>query len=147
VLPTLTAIGGVAWDTINHPDNFRNPPVNTDQESDQNLGGKLGFTYQPTKKVTLRGIAAEGLGGLSFDESVRLEPAQLAGFNQAYRTVISESVAGSVEAPTYRIAGLSAEGVLGRFFQRYRAKGFAHGRRFHRLFIQCFSDRARVFRE
>lgn len=112
VLPSLTAIGGVAWDTINHPDNFRNPPVNTDQESDRNLGSKLGFTYQPAKTVTLRGIAAEGLGGLSFDESVRLEPAQLAGFNQAYRTVISESVAGSVEAPAYRIAGLSAEGVL-----------------------------------
>lgn len=112
VLPTLTAIGGVAWDTINHPDNFRNPPVNTDQKSDQNVGGKLGFTYQLSKKVTFRGLAAEGLGGLSFDESVRLEPAQLAGFNQAYRTVISESIAGSVEAPTYRIAGLSAEGVL-----------------------------------
>jgi len=35
---------------------------------------------------------------------------QLAGFNQAYRTVISESLAGSVETPRYQIWGLSVEG-------------------------------------
>jgi hypothetical protein len=52
------------------------------------------------------------MGGVTFDESVRLEPVQLAGFNQAYRTVISESIAGSVEAPLYKIWGLSAEGSL-----------------------------------
>ena len=37
---------------------------------------------------------------------------QLAGFNQAYRTVISESIAGSVEAPRYTLGGLSLEGSL-----------------------------------
>jgi hypothetical protein len=41
-----------------------------------------------------------------------LDPVQLAGFNQAYRTVISESLAGSVEAPLYQTFGLSAEGSL-----------------------------------
>ena len=76
------------------------------------LSGKLGFTYAPSRWFTLRGVAAEGMGGLTFDESVRLEPVQLAGFNQAYRTVISESLAGSVEAPLYQILGLSAEGSL-----------------------------------
>ena len=37
---------------------------------------------------------------------------QLAGFNQVYRTVISESLAGSVEAPLYKTFGLSAEGSM-----------------------------------
>jgi tetratricopeptide (TPR) repeat protein len=111
-LPHLTLIGGVAWDTMDHPDNFRNPPVNDSQRNDHNLSGKLGFTYEPSRNFTLRGVAAEGLGGLTFDESVRLEPVQLAGFNQAYRTVISESLAGSVEAPLYQTFGLSAEGRL-----------------------------------
>ncbi len=55
---------------------------------------------------------AGGTGGVSFDENVRLEPVQIAGFNQAYRTVLSESIAGSVEAPVYDIWGLSAEGML-----------------------------------
>ena len=58
----------------------------------------------------MRGVYAEGMGGVTFDESVRLEPVQLAGFNQAYRTVISESLAGSVENPLYKIMGLSVEG-------------------------------------
>jgi outer membrane receptor protein involved in Fe transport len=112
ILPNLTLIGGLSWDNIEHPDNFRNPPVNDQQRDDDKLSGKLGFTYVPSRWVTLRGAYAEGLGGVSFDESVRLEPVQLAGFNQAYRTVISESIAGSVETPEYEIWGLSAEGSL-----------------------------------
>jgi hypothetical protein len=57
----------------------------------------------------------EVLGGVTFDESVRLEPVQLAGFPQAFRTVISESVVGSVEAPVYRHGGLALDGnVAGR---------------------------------
>jgi tetratricopeptide (TPR) repeat protein len=112
VLPNLTLIGGLAWDRIEYPENFRNPPVSDKQRTDDKLSGKLGFTYVPSRWVTLRGAYAEGLGGVIFDESVRLEPVQIAGFNQAYRTVISESIAGSVETPEYEIWGLSAEGSL-----------------------------------
>lgn len=112
VLPSLTLLGGVTWDSINHPDNFRNPPINDLQRDEEQISGKLGFTWTPADWITLRGVAAEGMGGLTFDESVRLEPTQLAGFNQAYRTIISESLVGSVETPTYQILGLSAEGSL-----------------------------------
>lgn len=112
VLPCLTLIGGASWDHIEHPDNFRNPPVNDLQREDEEFSGKFGFTYTPSRWLTLRGMYAGGLGGVSFDESVRLEPTQIAGFNQAYRTVISESISGSVEAPVYDIWGLSAEGML-----------------------------------
>ena len=112
ILPQLTLIGGVAWDALDHPENFRNPPVSSEQSNDEKVSGKIGFTYTPSRYLTVRGLAADGLGGLTFDESVRLEPSQLAGFNQAYRTVISESIAGSVEAPDYQILGLSAEGSL-----------------------------------
>jgi hypothetical protein len=112
VLPDLTLIGGAAWDSIEHPENFRNPPLDDTLREDHNLSGKLGFTYAPSRRFIARGVAAEGMGGLTFDESVRLEPTQIAGFNQAYRTVISESVAGSVEAPQYQTLGLAFEGSL-----------------------------------
>lgn len=112
VNPCLTLIGGLSYDHIEYPDNFRNPPVNDDQRDEEEVSGKLGFTYTPGRWLTLRGVYTEGLGGVTFDESVRLEPVQIAGFNQSYRTVISESVAGSVEAPHYKIWGLSAEGQL-----------------------------------
>ncbi|MEP2774932.1 MAG: FecR domain-containing protein [Luteolibacter sp.] len=112
VTKDLTLIGGVSWDRIEHPDNFRNPPVNDSQREEDQLSGKFGFTYAPSRRFTMRGVYTEGMGGVTFDESVRLEPVQLAGFNQAYRTVISESLAGSVETPLYQIWGLSVEGSL-----------------------------------
>ena len=108
----LTLTGGLAWDRIEHPDNFRNPPVNALQQEDERLSGKFGFTLAPSRWVTLRGAYTEGMGGVTFDESVRLEPVQISGFNQAYRTVISESIAGSVETPLIRTGGLSLEGQL-----------------------------------
>ncbi len=110
ITPQLTLIGGVTWDHIDHPENFRNPPVSDASRTDEQLSGKFGFTYEPSRYFMLRGVYTEALGGVTFDESIRLEPVQLAGFNQAYRTVISESLAGSVETPQYQIMGLSVEG-------------------------------------
>ncbi len=110
--PELTVMGGLSWDRVEHPENFRNPPLSERNQVDEKFAGKLAFTYAPSKAFAARGMFSEGIGGVTFDESVRLEPVQLAGFNQAYRTVISESLVGSVEAPDYRIAGLSFEGAL-----------------------------------
>ena len=73
----LTLIGGFSWDSIEHPDNFRNPPVNDRQREEDRLSGKLGFTYAPSRRFTMRGVYTEGMGGVTFDESVRLEPVQL----------------------------------------------------------------------
>lgn len=108
----LTLIGGVTWDWLDHPDNFRNPPVNDKQRQEQQLSGKVGFTMTPVRGINLRGAYAEGLGGVTFDESVRLEPSQVASFSQAYRTIISESIAGSVEAPLFKTWGLGIDGSL-----------------------------------
>lgn len=108
----LTLIGGVAWDHVEHPDNFRNPPVNALQREEEKVSSKFGFTATPSKWIIARGAYTQGLGGVTYDESVRLEPVHLAGFNQAFRTVLSESIAGSVEAPRYETMGLSVEGKL-----------------------------------
>lgn len=50
---------------------------------------------------------------MSYDESVRLEPTQLAGFGQSFRSIISESLIGSVEAPDYQVAGGALDLKLG----------------------------------
>jgi len=112
VSPALTLIAGGTWDRLERPENFRLPPLNGSPVEDERLSGKFGFTFTPKRWLTVRGVYTESLGGVSFDESVRLEPVQLAGFNQAYRTIISESLAGSVEAPVYKNLGLSVEGEL-----------------------------------
>jgi hypothetical protein len=46
---------------------------------------------------------------VSLDESYRLEPTQLAGFPQSFRTIISESVVGSVAAPSYETMGIGLD--------------------------------------
>lgn len=42
-------------------------------------------------------LAVSGSGGVTFDESVRLEPVHPAGFKPLYPRVIPESIAGSTE--------------------------------------------------
>ena len=108
----LTIVGGVSWDWLRRPDNFRNPPLSPGSTEESRVSGQAAFTYSPGSWLTLRGMFSEGLGGLSFDESVRLEPTQLAGFTQSFRTVISESLVGSVEAPDFQTWGLGVDGVL-----------------------------------
>ena len=109
--PWLTLIGGVSWDRIAHPLNFRNPPTSSVQTQNERLSTKVGFILN-SRWVQVRGAFTQGLGGVSYDESVRLEPVQIAGFNQSYRTVISESLVGSVETPRFQNIGLSLEGML-----------------------------------
>jgi outer membrane receptor protein involved in Fe transport len=108
--PWLTLLAGVAWNRIDRPENFRQPPVSKRQVQSEKTSGKIGFTLTSSPALVVRGIYSEAMGGVTFDETVRLEPVQLAGFNQAFRTVISESLVGSVEAPVYKNLGLSVAG-------------------------------------
>ncbi len=111
-LPWITLIGGVSWDRVDHPQNFRNPPTSGEQAQDDRLSAKTGFILNPSRWFQVRGAFTQGMGGVTYDESVRLEPVQIAGFNQSYRTVLSESIAGSVETPRFQSIGLSIEGSL-----------------------------------
>jgi len=54
----------------------------------------------------LRLAYTRSLGGLFFDNSVRLEPTQVGGFNQAFRSLIPESVAGQLPGAKFETAGI-----------------------------------------
>jgi tetratricopeptide (TPR) repeat protein len=110
VAPGLRLLAGVAWDHVRRPRNFRNPPLSPATDTTEQTSAKAGFTYALSPAVTLRGAYTEALGGVTFDESVRLEPVQFAGFEQTFRTVIAESLVGAVETPGYRQTGLGADG-------------------------------------
>jgi tetratricopeptide (TPR) repeat protein len=105
VLPDLRLTGGFAYDDLTLPLNHRRSPLVVDQRGASAASPKAALVWSPGPVVTVRGLYAESLGGVSYDESIRLEPTQLAGFPQAFRTLISESLVGSVEAPGYRSAG------------------------------------------
>ena len=53
------------------------------------------------------------MGGVSYDQSLRLEPTQVAGFNQAYRGLISDSIAGALAGSQFDAWGLAWEQKFG----------------------------------
>jgi hypothetical protein len=108
----LTITGGITYDRVRYPENFRNPPINERTRAIDKTSPKAGVTVQPWRGATLRAAYAESLSGATFDESVRLEPTQVAGFIQSYRSVISESLIGAVAGSEFRITGVSFEQKL-----------------------------------
>ncbi len=109
-LPGLRFLTGVSWDRVQRPRNFRHPPLSDATDTVEGTHAKAGLSYTLSPAATLRAVYTEALGGVTFDESVRLEPVQFAGFEQTFRTVIAESMVGSVETPSYRQWGLGADG-------------------------------------
>lgn len=105
VIDGLMLIGGLAYDELDFPANYRRPPLSTDQTEYTKLSPKAALLWDVTPAVRARFVFAQAVGGLSYDESVRLEPTQLVGFSQSFRTLISESLVGSVESPRYEIIG------------------------------------------
>jgi tetratricopeptide (TPR) repeat protein len=103
----LTA--GLAYDQMRYPDNYRQVPISPGASDTDLVGPKAALVWSPCSIVTLRGAYSRSLGGVSMDESIRLEPPQLAGFSQSYRTLISESVVGSVSAPTFETWGAALD--------------------------------------
>jgi tetratricopeptide (TPR) repeat protein len=109
----LWLTGGAAYDQVSYPNNYRSPPVANGEAFRQQLGPKAALVWSPCDEATFRGIYSRSLGGVSLDESYRLEPTQLAGFPQAFRSLISESLVGSVTAPTYEVIGTALDLKLG----------------------------------
>ena len=90
------AVAGLSYDRLTYPRNADLPPVQNGEGQRSLLGPKAGVTWEPWKNGWLRGAWTRSLGGLFFDNSVRLEPAQVAGFTSAFRSLIPESTEGLV---------------------------------------------------
>jgi len=109
----LQLMAGLAYDRLTFPENFRYAPLSSRQENKNQLSPKAGVIWTPTRNTTVRAAATRSLGGVSFDQSFRLEPTQMAGFNQAFRSLIPESVAGANSAATFETADFLIEQKVG----------------------------------
>jgi len=106
---SLRLIAGVSYDRLEYPVNIDTPPISNGQEDTDMVSPKAGFVWSPLAETQLRGLYTRSLGGAFFDNSIRLEPATLAGFNQAYRSLIPESVAGLVPGTEFETWGLGLD--------------------------------------
>jgi hypothetical protein len=84
----------MSYDRIDFPVNSDFAPVTEGQSNRDLFAPKAGLIFAPWEKGLFRASYTRSLGGLFFDNSIRLEPTQIAGFNQAFRSLIPESVAG-----------------------------------------------------
>jgi lipoprotein NlpI len=117
-IDSLQLIGGASYDSVRFPENTDIPPI-SNRESSRNLASpKAGLLFTPWRGGQLRGVYTKSLGGLFFDNSVRLEPSQVAGFNQAFRSLIPESVESLVPGTEFETAGVGFDQSLkkGTFF-------------------------------
>ena len=101
------ATAGLAYDWQEYPLNSSLPPVSDAREESSEWLPKAGLVWTPADELTLRLGYARSRAGATFDESVRLEPTQVAGFTQSFRTLINESLVGGLSAPLFDIGGAS----------------------------------------
>ena len=112
ILEPLRFIAGAGYDHITFPDNADLPPFAAGETSRDLVSPKAGLLFEPWKRGLFRASYTKSLGGLYFDNSVRLEPTQVAGFNQALRSLIPESVVGLVPGTEFSTAGVGFDQSL-----------------------------------
>jgi Tfp pilus assembly protein PilF len=118
ITDTLQLVGGASYDSIRFPENPDFPPISNRERSRDLFSPKAGLLFAPWKGGLFRADYTKSLGGLFFDNSVRLEPTQVGGFNQAFRSLIPESVEGLVPGTEFETAGVGFDQSLpsGTFF-------------------------------
>ncbi|MGE3308661.1 MAG: FecR domain-containing protein [Limisphaerales bacterium] len=112
-LPELRLSSGLGFHHLRHPANADLPPLSTETASSSLWGPRLGLSWSPLPRTQIRAAHASTLGGLYFDDSLRLEPTQVAGFTTAPRGLVPESVAGLVPATEISTTGLGLDHAFG----------------------------------
>ncbi len=103
---------GLSFDYVQYPQNAELPPLSSGESYETQWSPKVALTLFPWSGAQIRGAYSQSLGGLYFDNSVRLEPVQMAGFTQAFRSLIPESVVGLVPGTSFETAGVGFDQAL-----------------------------------
>lgn len=109
ILNPLYLTAGVSYDNIQFPLNHTEPRLQDAEERRSQVSPKVGAMWEVIPRTWLRTAYTRSLGGASYEQSFRLEPTQVAGFNQAFRSLMPESVARTAPATTFETAGVGFE--------------------------------------
>ncbi len=89
---SLWLIGGLSYDYQHQPNNLYFAPVSAEEEYVDQFSPKAGLVWTPTSNSAIRAAYTRSLTGVTLDQSLRLEPTQIAGFVQTYRDLIPEGL-------------------------------------------------------
>jgi tetratricopeptide (TPR) repeat protein len=104
---------GLAYHQIRFPRNADLPPLSLETDERSQVSPRAGLQVDLWKGALLRGGFSRSLGGLYFDDSMRLEPVVLAGFTQTYRSLAPESVVALVPGSEFQTIGVGLDQRLG----------------------------------
>ncbi|MEY2410112.1 MAG: hypothetical protein QOF48_2782 [Verrucomicrobiota bacterium] len=111
ILDKLRLTAGVSYDRLHYPVNIDTAPITDREDTRDQVSPKAGVVWEPFRDTRLRAMWTRSLGGVFFDQSVRLEPVQVAGFNQAFRSLVPESVVGLVPGTRFDTWGVGWDQV------------------------------------
>ena len=102
----LRLTGGATFSHLDFPENTEFAPISLHSTTQNQAAPKAGVIFTPWQRGTLHAAYSQSLGGLFFDNSIRLEPTHIGGFNQAFRSLIPESVAGLIPGAGFQSIGV-----------------------------------------
>lgn len=109
IVRPLTLTLGVTYDQLRAPRNPGIAPLDGETDESELWSPKLGLVWQTWRGGRLRGAWSQSLGGASFDQSLRLEPTQIAGFLQSYRSLIPEPLLGTFPGQKMTLGAIAFE--------------------------------------
>jgi len=100
---------GLDYDWLHKPADVSTTPFSPQEQAVVQFSPKAGFIWQPWEKTTLRGAYTHSISGFINGQSTRIEPTEVAGLNQAYRSLAPEAVAGDASGSKFDTFDLSLE--------------------------------------
>jgi outer membrane receptor protein involved in Fe transport len=109
IVEPLQLVAGLTYDRLAFPEVFRTVPLSKGQESLDQFSPKAGLIWTPTAHTTVRAAYTRSISGATLDQSQQIEPTQVAGFLQSFRSLIPESIAGPNAGARFETYNLSLE--------------------------------------
>jgi tetratricopeptide (TPR) repeat protein len=107
---SLRLIGGADYDWEHFPLNIENPPFSSAETDRGRVSPKAGIDWTFWQGTRLRLDYTRSMSGLLNDSSTLIEPSEVAGFNQEFRSLIPESSGfGTPPATVFETWGLGVD--------------------------------------
>jgi hypothetical protein len=106
----LRLTGGAAYDWERFPLNIADPPLSSAEDERGRLSPKAGLDWMLPEGTRVRADYTRSMSGLLNDSSTLIEPSQVGGFNQEFRSLIPESAGkGTPPATLFETWGLGLD--------------------------------------
>ena len=106
---SLKLSAGVTYDFLEQPEDVNMLPFSAKEKGTAQTSPKAGLIWTPFKNTTFRAAYTRSLSGLTDDSSIRIEPTEMDGFNQAYRSIIPDTVVGDTSGSRLDTVDVSLE--------------------------------------